>query len=139
MLKIYLSGYAHETEYRKYVIDNYGDRLNLFDPMKEVQAKIVDFDWESYLEGKLDMEDSILSKLVETEKAIIKYNCDIVVAYMMRYSAGTIMEIMHAYDHDIPVYIIDPSKKFRRDFWLKYHTNIFFDNIDSCFKHILSI
>lgn len=140
MLKVYLSGYANEEDYRKYAIEKYGEELDLFDPIKEMEGtKFPWFDWNSFRAGLISIDDSIISPLVESEKEFIKYNCDVLVAYMVRYSAGTIMEIKHAYENNIPVYIIDPTKKFSRDIWLIYHTNVFFDSIDSCFEQLLKL
>lgn len=138
-MRIYLSGYTKETEYRSYVLNNYNNKLNLFEPLIEGKKILPEgFNLKDYNDGKIDLSDHYVSKIVLSEKSeIIK--CDILVAYILQFSAGTIMEIEHAYINNIPVFIIDPSKTFRRDIWLRFHTDKFFDDIDDCFDYILQL
>lgn len=137
MLRVYVAGYTKEKEYRKHVMDNYSGNFDLFEPLREIEAKLDNINWQEYRLGLVEMDDTNVAKLVESEKYVIRNNCDALVAYMKIYSAGTIMEISTAYEADVPVYIIDPLKKFRHDIWLRYHTNIFFDSIDQCFEFLL--
>lgn len=130
MIKVYLAGYAGETEYREYVSKRYGRHLDIFDPMKEVDSKIL----EKYNGGTLSEKDVAL--IVEGDKAAIE-SCDIVIVYIKRASFGTAMEILHAFKNKIPVYLIDPDNKWREDVWVRYHTSKTFDDIDPCFSYIL--
>jgi len=133
-MKIYLSGWVGETEYRKTVLSTHSQAFDIRDPLTEVERKM-ELDLEGYRSGKIDFTSDIIANIVEEDIKLLK-ECDALVAMMNRYSAGTIMEIRIAYDADLPVYIIDPSKKMRRDIWLRYHTNVFFDRIGECFNFL---
>jgi len=116
-LKIYLSGSADEVDYRKSVKIAYGKYLNLFDP--------------------IEMNKQSDPDLVNKDKQAID-DCDILVAYIRKFTCGTIMEIQYTYnlDKDIPIYVIT-SDRFIKDIWLSHHTNRFFSSIRSCFDFIL--
>ncbi len=130
MIKVYLAGYSGETEYREYVGRKYKKRLDIFDPMKEVDNKIL----QKKSFSSITRED--VASIVESDKAAIE-NMDVLVVYIERASFGTAMEILHAFRNDIPIYIIDPTTKWRDDVWVRYHSSKTFDTIDTCFKHIL--
>lgn len=124
--RIYLAGYTGETAYRQYAKDNYGKDLILFDPMTDI-------------EHDLDPDVKNNFHIVQQEKRIIDRNTDILVAYIRQFTIGTTMEIMHAYNNSIPVFVITPTPKFERDLWLAYHASRFFPTIDDCFNYILSL
>lgn len=130
MLKVYLAGSIWETCYREYVTKTYGDKLILIDPLKEngvtvnSAEKIVDRSKEGW-------------EIVELDKELID-NSDIFVAYIKEWTAGTLMEVMYAYQRQKPIYIIvNPEEVLHHDIWLSYHTTEFFFNIDECFDYIL--
>jgi len=95
----------------------------------------MNLDLEGYRVGIFDFSTNTIIDIVEGDLKLLG-NCDVLVAMMNRYSAGTIMEIRAAYELDKPVYIIDPGKTMRRDIWLRYHANLFFDDIESCFNFL---
>ena len=133
--KIYLAGWTGEVEYRNYVHRKYGKKLNIFDPMIEVEKKISDFVIEKST-SKEKFSDEDITKIVEGDKAAIT-TCDIVTVIMNRYTAGTCMEILYAWENKIPVYLIDPSGKFKNDIWISYHTTFVFDKVNDCYDHII--
>lgn len=124
--RIYLAGYAKELEYRKYVKNKYGRFVNIFDPMTDIE--------ENY-NHDVNVRENF--GIVDEEKYIISSNTDILVAYIRQKSVGTSMEILHAYNNSIPVFVIVEDEKLRSDLWLAYHTSQFFNTIDSCFKLII--
>jgi hypothetical protein len=136
-MKIYLSGSVKEEVYRGYVLYKYSGDFDIFDPLTEVEKRL-GLDVKGYREGRVEFDNNVVSDIVEGDIKLID-KCDILVAKMNIYSAGTIMEIRIAYDLDMPVYIIDVSGKMRKDIWLRYHTNVFFDNIDTCFDFLKSL
>lgn len=75
-------------------------------------------------------------EVVEKDKQLI-IDSDIVVAYIHSPSWGTPMEIIYAYENGIPVYVINSNRDHTENFWVKYHTTKFFDNINDCFDYIL--
>jgi len=134
--RVYLAACVKEDVYRNYVHNHYDDVLDIFDPMKEIDDKITNITHVKYMEKSKKLDDSLIIKIVEEDKVAIS-DSDILVTYMDVYSAGTIMEILHAFNSDIPVLIIDPSKKFRNDVWISYHTDQFFDTVEKCFDYII--
>jgi nucleoside 2-deoxyribosyltransferase len=132
LLKIYLAGYSKDLEYRRIVKEKYGDKLILVDPMtitwidvnKNVNKNVNDI-W-----------------LIRRDKKLIN-DCDMLVARCeyLPYgdlSIGTYLEIMYAYDHGIPVFLISSEERIRNNAWLKFHYKKAFSNIDDCFNFILS-
>ncbi len=130
MVKVYLAGRVWETDYRKHVHKHYGKKLKIVDPMIENGA-FVD------LEHKKVIHNGSIDDVVENDKALID-TCDILVAIVNEYSAGTMMEILYAYNRNIPVYlIVGYSQNFENDIWLKYHSTKIFDSTYKCYGHIL--
>lgn len=137
MLKVYLSGHTKETDYREYTIQKYGNKFDMFEPLRDVEAKLKLDNMENIRLGIEQLDYDNVVKLVDIEKNVIKYNINVLVAFMKVYSAGTIMEILEAYNASLPVYVIDPTKRFRNDIWIRYHTNTFFNTIDNCFDWLM--
>jgi nucleoside 2-deoxyribosyltransferase len=130
MVKVYLAGSIWETDYRAYTTKTYGDKLHLLDPIKE-NGVTVDAENVTVVRDREGFE------IVELDKEMIR-NCDIFVAFIKEWTAGTLMEVMYAYERMCPIYIItDPTDVLHLDIWLTYHTTQNFDNIDECFNHIL--
>ncbi len=136
-LQVYVAGSVYEEEYRATVERKYSRELNLFDPLKKIEAGVLGVDLSTIDDLKtIDFTDEERTKIVEMDKAAITAS-DIVTAYMTRYSAGTIMEIHHAWNNQVPVYVIDPHWKFVDDIWIRYHTTKFFKTIEECYRHII--
>ena len=130
-MQIYLAGYENETEYRREAKELYSDKIKLFDPMSEVEWEIL----EKKKNG-IDLSSDDIIKIVEEDKDAIR-NSTALVAYVKQFTAGTMMEILYAYEYGIPVYLIDPDNKLFKNVWLCYHVDEFFKDIKSCFDHIL--
>ena len=131
MVKVYLAGRAFETTYRKQVKKEYGDRLELIDPMIE-NGVFVDTK-----NMKIQHNGATVESIVETDKYLIS-NSAILVAYINQYTAGTMMEILFAHQLNIPVYlIVTPDKDFENDIWLSYHSTKIFFGINECYDYIL--
>lgn len=111
-LKIYLAGYTGETEYREIVHYDYEQDFNIIDPMSDGSRP--------------------LPKIPSLDKYLIMKS-DVVVAYIVKPSFGTSMEICFAYDNNKLVFVIDPTEQIRKDIWVSFHTHRFFDSIESCF------
>jgi len=136
-MRIYLSGSVKEIEYRKEVKEKYSTEFEIKDPLEDVEKRLIDPKELDILKklGFSTFDKDVIDKIVEGDIELIK-ECECLVVLMNIYSAGTIMEIRIAYDLDIPVYIIDPAKTMRSDVWLIYHTNLFFNDIDTCFNFL---
>ncbi len=137
MLKIYLAAYSEENDYRDRVIRKYGRDLNLLNPMIEIEENMPGHKPSSKPGVDRRLTDEQTKYIVEEDKHAIG-GCDIVVVYIRRWSCGTIMEVITAWNNNIPVYVIDPTVKFRDDPWLRYHSNRFFNDESGCFDYILS-
>jgi len=134
-MRIYIAGAVEEVNYRTYVHKHYTDKFDILDPLKEIEPRIHDIDVVKWAEKKTELSDDVIKKIVEIDKEAI-LTCDCMVVYMVKYTAGTIMEILFAYEHNIPVYVIDPREYFRKDVWIKYHSTEFFTMIDGAFDYI---
>lgn len=136
-LQVYVAGSVYEEEYRAIVARKYSRDLNIFDPLKKIEAGVLNIDLSEIEDlKKIDFTAEERTKIVEMDKAAIVAS-DIVTAYMTRYSAGTIMEILVAWNNQIPVYIIDPEWKFIQDLWIRYHATKFFKTTEECYQHII--
>ena len=133
--KVYLAGWTGEVEYRTYVWRKYRKFIDIFDPLREVEAKVVD-DIVKKATEKQRFDDETIAKIVEGDKAAL-LTCHIMTAIINKYTAGTIMEWMYAYNNNIPVYMIDPTRQFRRDVWLRYHSARIFTTVDDCYDYII--
>lgn len=114
-----------------------------------------DFDWRlSYknsfcnttkplLTGKVTFNTPILSKehtieVVPLDKRVIS-GCDVLIAYIERYSAGTIMEIQHAFNCNVVVHIITPNRIVENDLWIKAHSHAMFFNIQDAVQALSNL
>ena len=128
-LRIYLAGYSEEYEYRNYVIQEYGniDKLDIVNPLNTNYDDI----YENI--GK----NCCMHYLVTRDKKLI-LTCHVLIAYVRVGSTwGTTMEVIYAYSNHIPVFLIDPTKNYRTNPWLRFHVCEVFDGIDECFDFIL--
>jgi len=126
-LTVYLSGYTQEIEYRKTAKEYCGDKLDLIDPMDITGAEVI----------KQIGENCDYVYIVQRDKRLI-LRSDILVAYIRNYSFGTIMEIMFAFDHGIPVYVVCDKDQFLDDAWLLFHSTKQFRKIEECFDFIMN-
>ena len=130
-IRIYLAGRAFETTYRKQVKREYGHIFNLIDPMIE-NGVFVDTK-----KMQINHNGATVESIVETDKHLIN-TCDVLVAYIDQYTAGTMMEILYAYQLKKPVYlIVTPGKEFEKDIWLSYHSDNIFYSINDCYDRIM--
>lgn len=138
MVKVYLAGSVYETGYRDYAYNNYSKKLDICDPLREVEAGIMGLDLSSIKDlKKINFTKDEICRIIELDKQAIS-SCDILVAYIRRCSFGTTMEILYAWQQQIPVYVINPGNTFIKDVWLSYHTTRFHETIDECFEYIIS-
>lgn len=125
-LRIYLSGTISEVDYRDMVHDLYGKDFDILDPLIE-NAELQE---EKETRG---------NEIVEADKRLIEES-HVLVAILRTYTAGTIMEIKHAHDLGLPVFIITRTveglKGIDQDIWVKYHSNKAFFSVRACFAHI---
>jgi len=141
MLTIYLSGCTVEADYRKQFHERFDDSsvIKLIDPIKESEELLLR---HNIIRGDvtkttLIVSDQIKKEIVEKDKLGIR-KCDILVAYIKKFSAGTLMEIMYAHQYYRAILIINPGLTFKDDIWLSYHSNKMFNSIDDCSKYLLN-
>jgi len=123
-MKIYLAGKitgqrAFAEKWRENIIKKYSsNKLKFVNPMRRNQK------------GKA-MKD--FSKIVNGDKLDI-FKSDCVLVYINDgASFGTSMEIMFAYQRDIPVIVVSKEKNLGA--WLNYHSKIF-TNFEEAFDYI---
>lgn len=105
-VRVYLAGYSFESEYRRDAKKNFGDKFDLVDPFTDNPA-----------EGEADYKG-----IVEGDKELI-WGCDCILAYINTISWGTAMEIIYAWENDIPVFIACINKAHANHHWVKYHAD----------------
>jgi nucleoside 2-deoxyribosyltransferase len=138
MLKVYLAGYALEYDYRKICKEKYGKDFDLWDPIADAESKLyaeLGIKAEDILSKKAILTRDQMKIIVELDKIKIEES-DILVAYIERFSSGTSMEILHAWNLKKPVFIISPNKLAINSIWLEYHSNRIFLSIDECFNFL---
>jgi len=115
-LSIYLAGAGDEAAYRAYAVNQYGDYYNLVNPMtSKMHTKLILDD-----PGNEMSANKRANLIVPDDKRLIE-SCNYVLAFMVRYTAGTCMEILFANSMYKPVIVIDPYGKFCKDLWIIYH------------------
>ena len=119
-MKVYLGGWTGETEYRSDVVKIYSEEFRIVNPMVETPH---------------DLGSNLI---VEVDKQLINA-CNIMVVYITRYTAGSMMEILYAWERGIPVYAITTEINFTNDIWLSYHVTKFFKYVVDCFDDIRTI
>jgi hypothetical protein len=120
-LRVYLAGHSLEDEYRRIVKKEYGENIDLVDPISFHKLAGTD---------PLDIPPK--------DKELI-LSCHVLVAYIRKATFGTIMEIMFAYIYRIPVILIDMTGgEAARDIWIAYHISGAYYSIRSCFDYLLS-
>jgi len=138
MIRIYLAGHVNEVDYRAYVNEKYRDHLEILDPLQEVEQKILNIDLTKYEDlTKVEFTAEEKLQVVELDKQAVA-SSDILVAYITKFTCGTVMEVLHAWNKQIPVYVINPGGTLKNDIWLGYHTSKFFNTIDECFENIIN-
>jgi hypothetical protein len=137
MIPIYLAGHSLEFEYREYCKKHYSQDFELIDPIDRsldvLQKDILNV--KGIASGKIPLSDEVMTYIVEEDKKDIlrsKY----VLAYIMKPTFGTIMEIMFAYCNNIPVFAVNPNNEWCGDIWLRYHVGGVFETLDECFTYI---
>lgn len=123
--ELYLSGPMSNTqldEWRQETADHYGDVFDFLFPAKDVQA----MDEEPVL-GPVG-DDGLITyrSIVQEDKERIRNADGVLVGYEDVKSVGTDMEIMHAVDHNVPVYmwICDGTNPRELSMWYTTHTEI---------------
>lgn len=129
-LKCYLAGWSKDLEYRKYTIEKYGDKFELVDPM------VITWD-DVHKNVPKNIQDTWL---VKRDKKLIN-GCDVLIAKVeylpfREIMVGTLMEIVHSYDHGIPVFLISSEDCILNNAWLKFHSKERFKTIDECFEFL---
>lgn len=140
MKKIYLAGHSLEFEYRKYCIDNFSNKYELIDPIARQFTTLDKNEWniESINKGKKHIPNEIVNQIVECDKEDI-LKSSYLLAYIKKPTMGTIMEIMFAYIHKIPIVVVNPEMDYCGDIWLKYHAVRIVNSLDEAFKIFNSI
>lgn len=137
MKSIYLAGHSLEFEYRQYCKDNFSDKFNLIDPIDR-SLDVLQKDMMNVKEiasGKIPLSDEVMKYIVEEDKEDI-LKSSYVLAYIMKPTFGTIMEIMFAFCNNIPVIAVNPNNEWCGDIWLRYHVGGVFENLDEAFNYI---
>jgi len=134
-MKIYLAGQSEEKSYRDEIKNKYHDMFKLIDPMYDEKCLIKNL--QSKIMNKELFTENDVDYIVESDKMKI-LECDYVVAFVEKFSAGTMMEIIFAFERKKTILLIDPLCKFRYEVWIRYHVDQSFNTIDDCFNFLLN-
>lgn len=130
--RIYLCGHTKETEFRLEVKQKYSNKVTIVDPLE--YQKLLGI--VSHLDNKI-WSTSEKERIVKNDMFLMNYS-DILVAYVNKITAGTMMEIFYTkHNLEKPVYLIDPSQSLWNDVWLSQHYTYLFENIENCFDQII--
>jgi nucleoside 2-deoxyribosyltransferase len=129
-IRVYLAGWSNDVNYRKEAIEKYGNLFDFVDPMC--------ITWEEVNQNVNKNVNEIW--LVKRDKKLID-SCEILVAHLeyLQYGEimiGTLMEIMYAYDHGIPIFLISSEDKILNNAWLRFHYKKGFKNVEECFNYL---
>ena len=96
-------------------------REKITQSLKELNHEIIVFNPENF-------ENTYSpATIVNYDKSIIK-KCDLLIANITRLSAGTSMEILYAWERDIPVLLI--ANKEIKNPWLIHHSSFIVKNLE---------
>jgi nucleoside 2-deoxyribosyltransferase len=76
-----------------------------------------------------ELEPGIAAEIVENDKADIR-GCRGVLVFFDKPSVGTAMEVLFAYDHGIPVHVVNASDKPLSP-WLIYHATTIHQTLEA--------
>lgn len=149
MTNVYLGGNIKDAEqFRRdcqFLLSSYGylrNKIKLLDPQKNSESILNIYDHEQELYKTDEYPTFIKELIVKDDKKMID-SCDFVMCYIEKPSFGTVMEIMYAYEKNIPVLVILPTTNYehlKNDVWLSFHATHFFHHaltsLDYIHKHI---
>jgi len=117
--RIYLAGNIIESEYREIFKNHYKGSIHveLINPFELVNQKLRP------------------DRLVETDKLLI-LSCDVLVAKIEKFTAGTIMEVCYAFDNNKHVLIISNNPIVSNDPWIIGNSDYIFKDVESCINFI---
>lgn len=104
--------------------------------------------WREYVKARLpdtldpmtrdyrgrELEPGIAKEIVLGDKADISL-CDAVIAYYDKPSVGTSMEVLFAWEHGIPVHVVDKSGKPLSP-WLMFHCERVHQSLDAAIAEV---
>jgi nucleoside 2-deoxyribosyltransferase len=139
---VYLGGTITQYFYREYA-KKYVEENNL-------QIILTDPFQNEFFNVKIENENDVIlaidkirsyteiENIVERDLLLLKRS-DILIAFIEKLTAGTIMEMVYAKILGKKIYVINPKFDLWNDIWLSYHTDKFFKTIEDCFNHIKQI
>lgn len=84
-----------------------------------------------------ELEQGIDEMIVKGDKDDI-LSCDVLLVYYDKPSVGTSMECLFAWEHDIPVLVVDKSDKPISP-WLKFHSQKIYKGLDEAINAIIDL
>ncbi len=83
---------------------------------------------------RISYKDRSAGEIVELDKKDIR-SSSFVLVYFIRPSVGTSMEILYAYEQEIPVYVVNEFKKELSP-WMLYHASYIFNTLEEAIDKI---
>jgi len=140
---IYLAGPVGHVpdggeEWREMLIDHYGDRYDLRDPLADYNVPADGLDVVDGVSNPDNPETIGVTELVETDKTLLDESDGVLVGYKRVLSIGTPMEVMWAREREYPValWIRDDTEFEELSPWYRYHSTALTTDPEMGLRHI---
>lgn len=140
--KVYLAGPIQHADYgghmwRDYLVDTYYE-FEFINPLDKYDGNadaIIVHNGNPPTDADPTAEFVSTTELVETDKELVR-NCDaVIVNWEDIPSCGTPMEVLYAYERNIPVVCRYDGNSISP--WMEYHTETIHSSLDDCVEHLL--
>lgn len=135
---VYLAGPVqhvndHGTGWRDRVVESYSDGFDLLDPLDKYHVPVDNLTLTSV---STDADDEVsVGEIVTSDKAMIDDADAVLVRWMKVPSCGTPMEVLYAYERDIPVVVCDLSEG-RISPWMEHHATHLTDSLEEALSWV---
>jgi len=122
--------------WRDRIIDEFGDQFEFRNPLDKYNVPVEDL---TIVDGAGTTKDDVVSvtELVEADKALLEESDGVLVGYSAVQSVGTPMEVMWAYERDMPVavWLRDDTGYDELSPWYRYHASAVANEVESALWH----
>jgi len=125
------------AKWRDRIIDEFGDRFEFRNPLDKYNVPVEDL---TIVDGAGSSADSVVSvtELVETDKELLQESDGVLVGYSDVQSVGTPMEVMWAFERDMPVAVWTRDATALDDLspWYRYHAGERTNDVEMALWHL---
>jgi len=114
----------------------FGDRFEVRNPLSKYNVPLDDLRIKPGISNPNDETTVGVDELVRNDKQMIEGADVVLVGYKPVRSVGTPMEVMYAYERDIPVVLWGRDGDFDLSPWYKYHVDFALGSMDDAVEWI---